>query len=51
MVWFHGGAFSYGRPIRHGRPWPAYMAADRATMTIESEWRLQNDPQHEARLL
>jgi carboxylesterase type B len=31
--------------------WPAYSAADRATMMIDAEWRLQNDPQHEARLL
>jgi para-nitrobenzyl esterase len=34
--------------IRH---WPAYTAADRATMMIDTEWRVQNDPQHEARLL
>src|SRR5271165_1991183 len=31
--------------------WPAYKAVDRATMTIDTEWRVQNDPQHEARLL
>jgi para-nitrobenzyl esterase len=31
--------------------WPAYTAADRATMTIDTEWRVENDPQHEARLL
>jgi len=31
--------------------WPAYTAADRATMMIDTEWRVQNDPQHEARLL
>ena len=30
---------------------PAYAAADRATMMIDTEWRVQNDPQHEARLL
>lgn len=32
-------------------PWPAYTVADRATMMIDTEWRVQNDPQHEARLL
>jgi para-nitrobenzyl esterase len=31
--------------------WPAYTPADRATMMIDTEWRVQNDPQHEARLL
>ena len=31
--------------------WPAYTAADRATMMIDAEWRVQNDPQREARLL
>jgi len=31
--------------------WPAYTAADRETMMIDTEWRVQNDPQHEARLL
>jgi para-nitrobenzyl esterase len=31
--------------------WPAYTAADRATMMIDSEWRVRNDPQHEALLL
>jgi para-nitrobenzyl esterase len=31
--------------------WPAYTAAERATMMIDTEWRVQNDPQHEARLL
>jgi para-nitrobenzyl esterase len=31
--------------------WPVYRAADRATMMIDTEWRVQNDPQHEARLL
>jgi para-nitrobenzyl esterase len=29
--------------------WPAYTAAERATMMIDTEWRVQNDPQHEAR--
>jgi para-nitrobenzyl esterase len=31
--------------------WPVYTAADRATMMIDTEWRVQNDPQREARLL
>ena len=31
--------------------WPAYTAADRATMMIDTEWQVQSDPQHEARLL
>ncbi len=31
--------------------WPAYTAAGRATMMIDTEWSVQNDPQHEARLL
>ena len=31
--------------------WPAYTAADRATMMIDTEWSVMNDPQHEARLL
>ena len=25
--------------------WPAYTAADRATMMIDAKWRVQNDPQ------
>jgi carboxylesterase type B len=24
--------------------WPAYTAADRATMMIDTEWQVQNDP-------
>jgi para-nitrobenzyl esterase len=41
-----------GTPDNNAIPhWPAYTAADRATMTIDTEWRVQNDPQHEARLL
>jgi para-nitrobenzyl esterase len=31
--------------------WPTYTAADRATMMIHSEWRLQNDPQYEAAVM
>ena len=41
-----------GKPDNKAIPhWPAYNAADRATMMIDTEWRVQNDPQHEARLL
>jgi para-nitrobenzyl esterase len=41
-----------GTPDNKAIPhWPAYSAADRATMIIDTEWRVQNDPQHEARLL
>ena len=41
-----------GTPDNNAIPhWPSYTAADRATMTIDTEWRVQNDPQHEARLL
>jgi para-nitrobenzyl esterase len=41
-----------GMPDNKAIPhWPAYTAADRATMMIDTEWRVQNDPQHEARLL
>jgi para-nitrobenzyl esterase len=31
--------------------WPAYTTAERATMMIDTQWRVENDPQHEARLL
>jgi para-nitrobenzyl esterase len=41
-----------GMPDNKAIPqWPAYTPADRATMMIDTEWRVQNDPQHEARLL
>ncbi len=41
-----------GTPDNKAIPhWPAYTAAERATMMIDSEWRVQNDPQHAARLL
>jgi len=41
-----------GMPDNKAIPhWPAYTPADRATMTIDTEWRVQNDPQPEARLL
>ncbi len=31
--------------------WPAYTTAERATMLIDTKWRVENDPQHAARLL
>jgi para-nitrobenzyl esterase len=41
-----------GTPDNKAIPqWPAYTAADRATMMIDTEWQVRNDPQHEARLL
>jgi para-nitrobenzyl esterase len=41
-----------GTPDNKAIPhWPAYTPAERATMMIDSEWRVQNDPQHAARLL
>jgi para-nitrobenzyl esterase len=41
-----------GTPDNKAIPhWPAYTAAERETMMIDSEWRLQSDPQHEARVL
>jgi para-nitrobenzyl esterase len=41
-----------GTPDNKAIPhWPAYTAADRTTMMIDTEWSLQNDPQHAARLL
>jgi len=41
-----------GTPDNRALPhWPSYTPADRATMMIDTEWRVQNDPQHEARLL
>jgi hypothetical protein len=37
-----------GMPDNKAIPhWRAYTAAGRATMTIDTEWRLQNDPKHE----
>ena len=41
-----------GTPDNKAIPhWPAYTAAERATMMIDSEWRVEDDPQHAARLL
>jgi len=46
-------AFAHaGKPDNPGIPaWPAYTEASRATMTIDAEWRVEEDPQPEARLL
>jgi para-nitrobenzyl esterase len=41
-----------GRPDNKAiPPWPAYRPEERATMMIDTEWRVDNDPQREARLL
>jgi para-nitrobenzyl esterase len=41
-----------GAPDNKAIPrWPTYAVADRSTMTIDTEWRVQNDPEREARLL
>jgi para-nitrobenzyl esterase len=41
-----------GNPSATGTPkWVAYSAKERATMIINNEWKLVNDPRHEARLI
>jgi para-nitrobenzyl esterase len=41
-----------GKPDNPAIPaWPAYTADRRATMAIDTEWRVEDDPQREARLL
>jgi para-nitrobenzyl esterase len=41
-----------GNPSAAGTPkWLAYTANERATMIINNEWKLMNDPRHEARLI
>ena len=41
-----------GTPDNKAIPhWPAYTAADRATMMIDTEWSVENDPKRAARLL
>jgi para-nitrobenzyl esterase len=41
-----------GNPSVAGTPkWVAYSAKERATMIINNEWKLVNDPRHEARLI
>ena len=40
-----------GNPSHAGIPkWPPYGATDRATMHIDNEWKVVNDPDHEERL-
>jgi para-nitrobenzyl esterase len=41
-----------GTPSTAGAPkWLAYTAEERATMIINNEWKLQNDPRHEVRMI
>ncbi len=41
-----------GNPNMAGAPkWLAYTASERATMIINSEWKLVNDPRHDVRLI
>ena len=41
-----------GTPDNKAIPhWPAYTGVDRTTMMIDTEWKAQKDPKHEARLL
>jgi para-nitrobenzyl esterase len=41
-----------GTPSAAGTPkWLAYTANERATMIINNEWKLVNDPRHEVRLI
>jgi para-nitrobenzyl esterase len=41
-----------GNPSAAGTPkWLAYTAAERATMIINNEWKLVNDPRHDVRLI
>lgn len=41
-----------GIPSIAGAPkWLAYTATDRATMMINNEWKLVNDPRHDVRLI
>jgi para-nitrobenzyl esterase len=41
-----------GNPSAPGVPkWPAYAMNERATMVINRDWKLVNDPRHDARLI
>jgi para-nitrobenzyl esterase len=41
-----------GNPNTADTPkWPTYTAAERATMIINNEWKVVNDPRHEVRLI
>src|SRR6202521_1257445 len=46
-------AFAHtGNPSAAGTPkWLAYTATERATMIINNEWKLVNDPRHDVRLI
>jgi len=46
-------AFAHtGNPSAAGTPkWLAYTAVERATMIINNEWKLVNDPRHDVRLI
>jgi para-nitrobenzyl esterase len=46
-------AFAHtGNPSTTGAPkWLAYTANERATMIINNEWKLMNDPRHNVRLI
>ena len=46
-------AFAHtGNPNAAGAPkWLAYTPTDRATMIINNEWKLVNDPRHDVRLI
>jgi para-nitrobenzyl esterase len=46
-------AFAHtGNPNSAGTPkWLAYTATERATMIINNEWKLVNDPRHDVRLI
>jgi para-nitrobenzyl esterase len=46
-------AFAHtGNPSTAGTPkWLAYRANERATMIINNEWKLVNDPRHDVRLI
>ena len=41
-----------GNPSEAGAPkWPAYSMTERATMIINNEWKLVNDPRREIRMM
>ena len=46
-------AFAHtGNPAATGTPkWPAYTANERATMIINNQWNVVNDPRHDVRLI
>jgi para-nitrobenzyl esterase len=41
-----------GNPNAAGTPkWPAYTESERATMIINNDWKIMNDPRHEVRVI